>query len=105
MTIAELRSRMSYEEYCSWENYYKLEPWGFPDLEYRTGRILELIWNTSITKRSQAKKLSDFIRDPVRTIKEMIQQKELRKQLLEASEEERRNMIAQAFGQMGIKTK
>jgi len=72
MSIGRLRATMSESEYRSWKTYYKLEPWGFPDREYRTAAVMMLLNNTNITKRQDAKSISDFIRDPVKEVNEKV---------------------------------
>ena len=98
MSIGQLRSDMSESEFRSWKTYYKLEPWGFPDREYRTAAIMMMLNNTNITKRKDAKRISDFIRDPVKAVNEQIDMADKRQKLLNATKEERADMIAKSFG-------
>jgi len=79
-----------------------MEPWGFADREYRTAAIMMMLNNTNVSKRQDAKRISDFIRDPVEAVNEQIDTANKRQELLDATEEERSEMIAQAFGNMGF---
>ena len=105
MTIGQIKAWMTDAEYRSWMTYYKVEPFGWQDREYRTAALMMMLNNTSISKRSDARKTSYFMRDPEKTISEQVNQADKREQLLAASKEDRAVMIATAFGGMGIRTK
>lgn len=79
-----------------------LEPWGWHDREYRTAAILAMLNNVNASKRNQQKKETDFIRDMPKLIDRVyyreLSQEKMREKLLEANIEDRRRMIAQAFG-------
>lgn len=103
MSIAQVRG-LPYDEYHSWQLFYLLEPWGFPDREYRTGAMLAKLHNTNVSKRSQAKNESDFIRDMakevVRAIERQKREQELSNKYANATPAERRRMLKQAWGAM-----
>ena len=105
MSISRLRSGMTEREFRSWKSYYKLEPWGFADREYRTAALMMMLNNTNVTKRQDAKRISDFIRDPAKFVNEQTNMADKRQRLLNATEEERSEMIARAFCGMGIGAK
>ena len=100
-SIGEVRA-MPVDEYRSWKRYYAYEPWGWHDLEYRTSIILAQLWNTHATKKSQAKKVSDYIRN----MEQLVEREYLERQRVEmlkekmqtASKEEKKRMIMQSFG-------
>jgi len=93
---------MPYDEFVSWKSYYLVEPWGWHDREYRTSAMLAQTWNVHVHKRHHAKSFADYIRDMPKLIfdasSEVEAQQNMRHTLLEADIEERRRMIAQAFG-------
>jgi len=96
---------MSQEEYRSWQSYYKLEPFGYQNDEYRWSFAMMMINNSHISKRRDAKRASHFFRDSASEVKGQISNAEKREQFLNASEEEKSSMIAASFSGMGIKVK
>jgi hypothetical protein len=90
------------EEYESWKLYYQIEPFGWHDNEYRTGAILAMLNNVNASKKKDAKKESDYMRDMpkliMRAYQNMSAEDKRRERLLKASIEERRQLIAKAFG-------
>ena len=100
-TIAEVRN-LPYDEFASWKLYYRLEPWGFHDKEYRTAALLTQMWNTRVTKQSQAKKLRDYIRDMpdllVQGYMEIERELGLQEKMKTASKEEKKLMIMRSLG-------
>ena len=104
LTLGQIRA-LPNEEYRSWRSYYKLEPWGWQDSEYRTAALMATMVNTSATKRNQTKKISDFMRDPERAIASQINEAEQREKWLKATKKERMQMLAASFGGTGIKAK
>ena len=93
---------MPYSEYKNWKRFYQLEPWGWHDQEYRTASLLAMLVNVNAGKRKHQKKVSDFERDMLKGIKrayyEYGRQAMMREKYEQASPEERKRMIAQAFG-------
>jgi hypothetical protein len=59
---SEIRA-MPYPDYRDWQLMYMLEPWGWPDREFRMAAILAKINNAFISKSSQAKKPDYYMRD------------------------------------------
>lgn len=104
MTLGQIRA-MPAPEYESWKLYYKVEPWGWREDEFRSARLLTYIYNSNVSTRSDAKQIRHFLRDPEVTIKEMVYQKEMRDRLMNATDDERSEMIAGAFAGMGIRAK
>lgn len=102
MTVWQVRHILSFEEYQSWKLFYLLEPWGWHDREYRTATMLAMLNNVNASKRNQQKRETDFIRDMPKLIDKAyygeLSQEIMREKLLEANIEDRRRMIAQAFG-------
>jgi len=52
-----------YPEYKLWKVFYNLEPWGFENSEFWVAEILAGIHNSQVSKRSQLKKPSHWLRD------------------------------------------
>ena len=100
-SIAEVRA-LPFDEFMSWKMFYRIEPWGWHDNEYRTAAMLAQMWNTRISKRSQAKKIKDFMRDMpdllIRGYQELERESALREKMATASKEERKRMIAKSLG-------
>lgn len=100
-SVGEIRA-LPYEEFQSWKHFYSYEPWGWHDVEYRTGLIAALLWNTHTGKKSQAKKISDYVRDMPKLIEqEYLERKrteELAEKMRTASKEEKKRMIMQSLG-------
>ena len=92
------------EEFESWQLFYMIEPWGWNDNEYRTGAVLAMLNNVNISKKKDTKKESDYMRDMPKLVMKaynnMGVKDKMRERLLKAGIEERRQMIAQAFGTM-----
>jgi hypothetical protein len=61
-SIAEIH-RLPYPEYKSWQLFHMIEPWGFADREYRTAALMAQMYNVRVQKRSQAKKVTVWMRD------------------------------------------
>lgn len=61
-SLAEIRA-LPYREYRSWQIFELLEPWGWPDREYRTAVLLAMLYNTNISKKQKARNAKDFMRD------------------------------------------
>lgn len=101
MTLGQVRS-LSNEEYRSWRAYYQLEPFGWQNQEYQTAAIIAMIHNVNAKK---AKKVSDFMRDPERSIREHDSQTDQREKWKNASKEERLAMLRGSMGNLGVKTK
>ena len=104
MTLGLVRA-LPNEEYRSWLTYYKLEPFGWQDREYRTSALMAMMNNTSATNRSQAKKISHYMRDPAKAIEQEINKSEQRERWLKATKQERMEMLAASFGGAGIEAK
>ena len=100
-SLAEVRN-LPFDEFVSWKLYYKLEPWGWHDDEYRTAALLTQMWNTRVTKQSQAKKVKDYIRDMpdllIRGYQELEREMALKEKMNTASKEDRKRMIAKSLG-------
>jgi hypothetical protein len=100
-TLTEING-LPAEEYESWKLYYQIEPFGWHDNEYRMGAILAMLNNVNASKKKDAKKESDYMRDMpkliMRAYQNMSAEDKRRERLLKASIEERRQLIAQAFG-------
>lgn len=56
---------LPYPEYRRWQLLYMLEPWGFPDKEYRTAAVIAQLHNNNTAKRSDLKTPDYFMRDMV----------------------------------------
>jgi len=107
MTVGQLRDCMSSVEFKQWQAFYNLEPWGWHDREYRKAEVLAKIHNVNVSKRVHLKQPSDFIVDRLDALTKAYQEQrtqlEMRKRLLEANIEERKQMIGQAWGVMAKK--
>jgi hypothetical protein len=107
-SLGEIRA-IPADEIESWKAFYSLEPWGWHDLEHRTAAILAQIWNVHIHKRYLARQSKDYYRDMFEIYNDAADTEQanqaMRQKLLEANLEERKQMIAQAFGTMGVKIK
>ena len=104
MTLGQIRA-LPNEEYRSWRSYYKLEPFGWQDNEYRTAALMTMLNNTAATKQSQTKKIDDFMRDPEKAIENQVNQAKQREKWLKATKKERMQMLAASFGGSGVKAK
>ena len=100
LSLQEVRT-LPYPEYRSWQLFYKLEPWGWHDEEYRTAVLLTMMHNVNATKKSEIHKVPDYMRD---LAKAML--KEVKKQEIivtgELSEREKEIIRAQAKKDFGI---
>ena len=100
-SIGEVRS-LPYDEFVAWKLFYRLEPWGWHDREYRTAVLLTQLWNTHVSKQSQAKKVDDFYRDMLELIMKAYQEHErelaLKEKITKVSPAEKKAMIAKSFG-------
>ena len=100
-SIAEIRN-LPFDEFVSWKLYYQLEPWGWHDDEYRTAALLTQMWNTRVSKQSQAKKVKDYIRNMpdllIRGYQELERELALQEKMSTASTEDRKRMIAKSLG-------
>ena len=98
---AEIRS-LPCDEFDDWKLFYMVEPWGWHDREFRVAEILTMLWNTNINKRSQAKKLTTYIRDMYGLIKQAASTKQREAQMGEkfrtASMKDKKRMIAASLG-------
>jgi len=54
---------LPFPEFLGWQIFAALEPFGFPDREYRTGALLAQIRNQNVTKRQKLKDAKAFMRD------------------------------------------
>jgi len=101
--LSEIRS-LPGEEFESWQLFYMIEPWGWHDNEYRTGAVLAMLNNVNISKKKDIKKEVDYMRDMpdliMKAYRNMGTKDKMREKLLKASINERRQMIAKAFGTM-----
>ena len=61
-SLGEIRS-LPFPEFLKWQIFSLVEPFGFPDREYRTAAVLTQLHNQSVTRRSQRKKVSAVMRD------------------------------------------
>lgn len=99
-SLGEVRN-LPLPEVQLWRTYYKLEPWGWFDSEYRTAAVLMMLYNTRLTKTQHAKDLEYFFRDMPELLEQrynrIIEHRKMRQNLLNASKEEKRQMIARAF--------
>lgn len=64
---------LPYPLYKRWQIYFMLEPWGFPDQEYRTAAVLAQINNSHVQKRSQLQKVDKRMRDMTKGILKHLQ--------------------------------
>ena len=101
MTLGQIRA-LPNEEYRSWRSYYKIEPFGWQDNEYRTAFLAMILYNTHA---KNGKKTSDFMRDPEKAIESQINQAKQREKWLKATKKERMQMLAASFGGSGVKAK
>lgn len=89
-------------EFESWKFYYMIEPWGWHDMECRTGAILAMLNNVNVGKKKDLKKESYYMRDMTKLIMKAYENVEgeelLHEKLLEVNIDERKKMIARAFG-------
>jgi len=101
--LSEIRS-LPGEEFEAWQLFYMIEPWGWHDNEYRTGATLAMLNNVNAAKKKDIKKEADYMRDMPKLItkayRNMGTKDKMREKLLKASIEERKRMIAKAFGTM-----
>jgi hypothetical protein len=100
-SIGEVRS-LPYDEFVSWKLFYQLEPWGWHDREYRTAVMLTQGYNSKLSKKGTAKKISDFIRDMpdliIQHYESIEKEQKMREKLTKASRGEKKLMIARALG-------
>jgi hypothetical protein len=93
---------MSYQEFKSWQMFYLIEPWGWYDREYRTAALLAMMVNVNKGKKGKNKTEQDFMRDMPSLVEkayhDQSSQEAMREKLLTANINERRQMIARAFG-------
>ena len=75
LSIGEVRA-LPYPEYRSWQIFYLLEPWGWQDEEYRTAALLTMMHNINVTKKRDARKLSEYIREMDKIALKQIKQRE-----------------------------
>jgi hypothetical protein len=61
-SLGEIRA-MPYPEFCAWQTYYMLEPWGWENNEYLFGMLAARIYNNNVSKSKDAKDASAFMRD------------------------------------------
>jgi hypothetical protein len=104
MTLGQIKA-LPLPEYRSWRAYYKVEPFGWQNDEYRLAYLMALLYNKSVSKRSDAKSTKDFMRDPEKAIENRYNEAKLREKWLKATKKERMQMLAATFGGAGIKTK
>lgn len=102
--FGELRE-MPEPDYRSWELYYLLEPWGWPDREYRTAAIMTAVFNAQGPKRPR--EISEFIRDMEAEIlayieNEMNQEDEMEKLQRMSLPERRRYFASLLSGNMSV---
>jgi len=92
---------MPYEEFASWQVYYMLEPFGFHDNEYRTAVLLTMLANVNASKKSQQKKVSDYVRNMLKLLEKTDHEMKLEEAVGEkyrtASKQEKMAMIEKAF--------
>jgi len=102
-SLSEVRS-MPADEVDLWKTFYRLEPWGWHDREYRTAAILAQVWNVHVNERHLVRRERDYYRDIYGLYTKAISEREtdstMRQKLIDANLEERKQMIAQAFGTM-----
>ena len=95
---------MPAEEFEAWQLFYMIEPWGWHDNEYRTGATLAMLNNVNVSKKKDLKKEVDYMRDMPKLIMKaynnMGAKDKMRERLLKVGIEERKRMIAKAFGTM-----
>jgi hypothetical protein len=103
--LGEVRA-LPVDEFESWRTFYKIEPWGWHDREYRTAVLLAMLRNTHVEKNSR-KSIDDYIRDMPKAIEkayfEYERELELREKFRTASREEKAKMIASSFGVKDVK--
>lgn len=99
-TLSEIRS-MPHDEFESWKTFYRLEPFGFHDREYRTSALLKQMWNTHVTKKAHAKTEKDYYRDMEGLIfeadRKQREYESMRERFMKATPKEKGRMIAQSF--------
>jgi hypothetical protein len=102
MTLGQLKYWMTNQEYRSWRAYYKLEPFGWQDREYRTAAIVAMLHNVNA---KYTRKVGYFMRDPEKAVNDQINQAKAREKWLSATKQERMAMLHASISAMGIKAK
>ena len=41
--------------------YYRDDPWGDHRADIRSGQIAQILWNSNVSKKDKARKLTDFL--------------------------------------------
>ena len=109
MSIGQVRS-LSAAEYRGWQLFNVIEPWGFPDQEYRTAALLAKLHNVNAGKR-KGKKLEFFMRDLPKAALNYLREKsweaqeEKRTKLEQMSMDEKKNFFVNMFKGIGIKAR
>ena len=79
-----------------------MEPFGWPDNEYRTAALLSQLANVNIAKKKNKTEVKDYMRDMSKLIERAIQQEvseeKMRERFMAASPEEKAHMIGAFFG-------
>ena len=78
-----------------------LEPWGWHNEEYLTAAIVSMVHNTNVSKKRDAKKVSEFMRDMQKALL-----KEVKDEIIvdtEMDEADKQRMIEQAKKDFGIR--
>ena len=89
---------MPHPEWRSWYLFSLAEPFGWHDEEVRWASLMALLVNINKGKKSKTKKPKDFMRDPIKAIERRSAAKDKRASFLKASLEDKKKMIAGAFG-------
>ena len=99
-SLGEIRN-LPAPEVRLWRLYYEIEPWGFHDDEYRTAALMMIVHNSNITKRSQAKKVKDFMRDMPKEVQagynRLVKEQQMKEQMKSMTREEKIAMISKSF--------
>jgi len=61
MTVRDLLSRIDSKELTEWMAWYSVEPFGEARADLRSAIVACVIHNTQCTKKSQMKKVNDFM--------------------------------------------
>ena len=61
MTVREMLARMDSRELSEWIAWYNFEPFGEERADMRSAIIACVVHNTQCTKKTQMKKVSDFM--------------------------------------------
>ena len=96
-TLQQVRA-LPYPLFRKWKLFFLVEPWGFPDQEYRTAVLMNHLYNLQV-KPSKQKKVSDWVRDMFKLLLERITQVKRQQELDPAKIEEN---ILEGFRRSGL---